>query len=435
MTAPAAPGSAKPQLGPPPETPFRRESSFGLQLWANISSQLKRSGSKTLWSLKELCKDDSMFVRPEQILPGKRVGKGAFASVEMCGYTGKDGKSCPVAVKHLNPELLEEEGELNRFVGEAKLLHSIRHEYITKFVGLGGSRREGGGLYIVQEYMNAGTIKSLVMKQMGEVFRRVYTYDEAFEWLIQMAKGLAHLHGMGVIHRDLKLENVLLTQCEPSPGKVAKLADFGLSALMKEPGCGEAWERKMSDATVEAEAPVDGHASPRLSPRVNPTLSFKNRIPTFTPKRVPTVKKLASLVRSKEGIGAKYELTGRTGSLMYMAPEVFRCEKYNEKVDVFSFSIIMYEMLRKSVLLVFVATTGSPSDVENYAKNVVKGMRPPIPEEWPADLVDLVKDCWHQDPDKRPTMKEVIPRLEQLKETRVLAEKPRSAATRCCSIQ
>ena len=43
-------------------------------------------------------------------------------------------------------------------------------------------------------------------------------------------------------------------------------------------------------------------------------------------------------------IKAAYALSGRTGSLMYMAPEVLHCQPYNEKADVFSFALIMYEV-------------------------------------------------------------------------------------------
>ncbi|CAD7700290.1 unnamed protein product [Ostreobium quekettii] len=381
-----------------------------------MRSQLKRKGSRTLAPLKELCVDDSMFVPPEQLMPGKKIGAGAFATVELCGYTDRAGKSRPVAVKRLKPELLEQEGELNKFVEEAKLLRTIRHEYITEFIGLGGDRR-GTGMYIVQEYMNGGTIKSLVMRQMGEPFKRLYSFEGAFEWLIQIAEGLAHLHELGVVHRDLKLENVLLTVSDPSEGKVAKLADFGLSVLTKQPG----------GATTRHAADAEGGTPPKLA-----TFS---KMPTFSTKKQPALKRVSSKVLAKDTVDAKYELTGRTGSLMYMAPEVFRCEKYNEKVDVFSFAIIMYELLRKSVLLVFVATTGSPEDVERHAENIVNGMRPPMPQEWPDELADLIRECWHQNPDKRPAMKDVIPRLRRLKDAGVLQEPARNASAGCCSVQ
>ena len=50
----------------------------------------------------------------------------------------------------------------------------------------------------------------------------------------------------------------------------------------------------------------------------------------------------------------QFDLTGQTGSYLYMAPEVFRGERYNHKADVFSFAMIMYELLHRQMLQVSV---------------------------------------------------------------------------------
>lgn len=92
-------------------------------------------------------------------------------------------------------------------------------------------------LYLVQEYMGMGTLKAIVLKQMCQNRRRLYTNLQAMEWFLQLAKGLRHLHTSKprVIHRDLKMENILMKKRED--GKIiTKLSDFGLSTVVDSRG-------------------------------------------------------------------------------------------------------------------------------------------------------------------------------------------------------
>lgn len=387
--------------------------------------------STSLKTLRNMCGDDAAYIPPERLIRVKLIGGGAFATVEKCVFVASDGKRCHVAVKRLKPELFEHQDDVESFAKEAKLLQKIRHAYITSFLGLGQEENKENGIeemYIVQEFMNCGSLKSMVLKQMGSPWKQIYSYDDAFRWLIQIAKGLAYLHGSNpkVIHRDLKMDNILLTCSGSSAKRIAKLADFGLSSLVKKPMCkGEQEGGSCKDAKRR---PTFSSESDKKNPlmRQSSTLS----------RASSTLSRMLSSGFSRAD-SMKYDLTGRTGSLMYMAPEVINCEKYNEKADVFSFGIIMYELLRKSSLLVFVSTTGSPADVEAYADDIAQGHRPPIPEDWPRELVAVVTDCWNQNMDKRPNMKDVVPRLEALKASKVLVDPPTrmSCASGCCTIQ
>ncbi|EOY01835.1 hypothetical protein QUC31_013582 [Theobroma cacao] len=105
-----------------------------------------------------------------------------------------------------------------------------------------------------------------------------------------------------------------------------------------------------------------------------------------------------------------YKMTGETGSYRYMAPEVFKHRKYDKKVDVFSFAMILYEMLE-----------GDPpfSHYEPYeaAKYVAEGHRPTFrSKSYLPELKDLTDKCWAADMNQRPSFLEILKRLEKIKE-------------------
>ncbi|KAK4423718.1 Integrin-linked protein kinase [Sesamum alatum] len=105
-----------------------------------------------------------------------------------------------------------------------------------------------------------------------------------------------------------------------------------------------------------------------------------------------------------------YKLTGETGSYRYMAPEVFKHRKYDKKVDVFSFAMILYEMLE-----------GEPplSHYEPYeaARYVAEGHRPMFRAKgFIPELRELTEECWSADMNQRPPFLEILKRLEKIKE-------------------
>jgi len=86
---------------------------------------------------------------------------------------------------------------------------------------------------------------------------------------------------------------------------------------------------------------------------------------------------------------------------------VIRGEKYSEKADVFSFGIIMWEVL----------TRKQPYAGRNFmgvSLDVLEGRRPAIPNDCVAAFKKLMKKCWHSDAKKRPSMEEVVTQLESM---------------------
>ncbi|KAK4430030.1 Integrin-linked protein kinase [Sesamum alatum] len=105
-----------------------------------------------------------------------------------------------------------------------------------------------------------------------------------------------------------------------------------------------------------------------------------------------------------------YKMTGEAGSYRYMAPEVFKHQKYDKKVDVFSFAMILYEMLE-----------GEPpfSHYEPYeaAGYVAEGHRPVFRAKgFTPELRELIEYCWAADMNMRPSFLEILKRLEKIKE-------------------
>jgi len=118
---------------------------------------------------------------------------------------------------------------------------------------------------------------------------------------------------------------------------------------------------------------------------------------------------LSKFIPSKNRkLGDKFQMTGETGSYRFMAVEVFKHEQYNEKVDVYSFALIVYWMA--TGLRPF---RNIPNPVD-AVKAAVEGERPTFAESFPKNLKKLISDCWHQIPDQRPAFSEVIERLDAM---------------------
>jgi len=104
-------------------------------------------------------------------------------------------------------------------------------------------------------------------------------------------------------------------------------------------------------------------------------------------------------------------LTGNIGTVGWIAPEIFQNKQYTEKCDVYSFGIILYELVAQILPFKDVPSFKIPS-------MVVKGIRPTIPAEvlavTPKDYLDLMKMCWHGTSSKRPSFSAILAKLQAL---------------------
>lgn len=109
-------------------------------------------------------------------------------------------------------------------------------------------------------------------------------------------------------------------------------------------------------------------------------------------------------------------MTANAGTYHWMAPEVLGGNTYNEKVDSYSFGIVMYEVICRAIPY---EETGL--DAMKIAISVSKGLRPCldyVPKNCPPELVSLMQKCWDVNPDKRPSMDSLIESLKNIRPAR-----------------
>ncbi|HYM61411.1 MAG TPA: protein kinase [Thermoanaerobaculia bacterium] len=161
------------------------------------------------------------------IAPGTRIGQYEILSSIGTGgmgevYLARDtqlGRN--VAIKLLAPHLQRDDDALKRFEREAKAVSSLNHPHILTIYGFGAARlpgRRARSHYMVMEYIEGDTLRKKLEQQELKT--------NLLQHLAQAADALAKAHSLGVIHRDLKPDNIMIT----SDG-YAKVLDFGLAKL------------------------------------------------------------------------------------------------------------------------------------------------------------------------------------------------------------
>ena len=128
----------------------------------------------------------------------------------------------PVALKLPRGEIIANADALARFTREAKAAAQLKSEYVARVLDAGVA--EDGSPYMVMEYLEGHSLAQLL-----ELHGRL-EIESAAEYAIQVCEGLAEAHGRGIIHRDVKPDNLFLV--ERAPGwQIVKLLDFGISKI------------------------------------------------------------------------------------------------------------------------------------------------------------------------------------------------------------
>jgi serine/threonine protein kinase len=145
---------------------------------------------------------------------GRLVGKGGMANV----YEAEDQQfQQKVAVKVFKRE---DEEMLRRFIREAGLMASLRHEHLVPIIDSGQCHVDGElRYYLVMPYMNGGTLRARIR-------RSSLSLQESCSIIHSIGSALDYIHDQGIIHRDIKASNVLLNdrgECY--------LTDFGIARI------------------------------------------------------------------------------------------------------------------------------------------------------------------------------------------------------------
>jgi len=153
-------------------------------------------------------------VGPYRILD--KLGSGGMGEVWLAEDTRLDRM---VALKFLPHFAAQDENEKARFVQEAKAAAKLSHAHIAQVYEIG---EEDGRLYIVMEYVAGGSLRD----RLDEAGGKPLPLEKVMHWVEQTAEGLAEANRQGITHRDIKPDNLMLTDT----GQV-KITDFGLARL------------------------------------------------------------------------------------------------------------------------------------------------------------------------------------------------------------
>ena len=124
-----------------------------------------------------------------------------------------------LALKLLQPDIARDERTIERFRNELKLAREISHRNICRMYDLG---REEGTYYITMEYVPGEDLKSLIHR-IGAL-----PVGKAVSIAGQVGEGLAEAHRLGVVHRDLKPQNIMIDR----EGN-ARIMDFGIARSLR----------------------------------------------------------------------------------------------------------------------------------------------------------------------------------------------------------
>eukprot|EP00041_Stephanoeca_diplocostata_P035501 m.1256491 g.1256491 ORF g.1256491 m.1256491 type:complete len:1443 (+) comp24711_c0_seq1:673-5001(+) len=278
----------------------------------------------------------------------------------------------PVAVKRLKAPLDDlDRASAEDFEREVLLMQSIRHPNVLIFYGAGVTA-DGNG-FLVVELMALGSLRALLKDT-----RQPLDWHRRWLFASDIARGMKHLHGLGMLHRDLKSDNCLVDE-----RRRVKVADFGNGKLVRDY---KGHRSHVGETNVDTEEEAHPY-----------------------------------------GVGgrrkARATMTRGVGTLLWMAPELLQARDaktlpYSLKVDVYSFAIVMWEIWAR-------ADPWDNLDAESYIsffgqlqRCVTTGVRPLVPpadaHPAPVEFVVLMKACWHGDPNARPAFSQIVNTIEDV---------------------
>ncbi len=231
-----------------------------------------------------------------------RIGVGGIGDV----YRGRDTRlGRTVAIKVVKPEIAGDAVRRERFVRDARAASVLSHPSIAALYDIG---EDQGALFVAFEFVPGETLRA-------EIAGRAMNPRRALELAVQMADALADAHAAGVVHGDLKPDNVIVT-----PKGRVKILDFGLSA----------WTNGGAARVHAAAAPTADAAAAR-------------------------------------------------DTIAYMSPEQTIGERGDHRTDIFSFAVMLFEMLTGRPP--FAGADALPLQIAQAVAPAPSSLNPAVPQE------------------------------------------------------
>ena len=266
--------------------------------------------TQTMETSKQKLTTGSTFAGRYQII--EELGKGGMGKV----YKAYDTKIREkIALKLLKPEIARDKETVERFSNELRFARKIRHKNVCQMFDLG---EEKGSHFITMEYVPGEDLKSFIRRAAPLSTARTLSIAK------QVCGGLSEAHKLGVVHRDLKPNNIMIDK----EGN-ARIMDFGIARLLKEKGI------------------------------------------------------------TDKGI--------MIGTPEYMSPEQVEARQVDQRSDIYSLGVILYEMVTGRVP--FEGET--PFSIGMKHKGEIPKNPKELNPQMPEDLSQVILKCLEKDPEKR----------------------------------
>mmetsp|Transcript_98451 Transcript_98451/g.284117 ORF Transcript_98451/g.284117 Transcript_98451/m.284117 type:complete len:302 (+) Transcript_98451:81-986(+) len=279
----------------------------------------------------------------------ERIGQGSTGQVYLGSWRGR-----PVAIKEIADHIVGE-GAASPFSRELHALSTARHPNIVSLIGV---VMHPPPCCIVLEFCGGGTVAERLYTYDDQPGQLPLSWSQARKIASDTCAAMRYLHSLDppIVHRDLKSMNLLLMQPLSSNGIVpqVKLCDFGVAR----PKAGELGEMTPRGG-VDDEWPI---------------------------------------------------MTKAVGTFNWVAPEVFNGHIYDEKVDVYAFAMVCFE-------LVFMELPFEDLEPTEIAALVISGKRPSLedpPPGVPDAFMRLIEICWSHHNTFRPRFSQIEAQLLQI---------------------
>ncbi|XP_005795154.1 LIM domain kinase 2 [Xiphophorus maculatus] len=284
-------------------------------------------------SLRSSSSCSHRIFRPCDLIHGEVLGKGFF------GQAIKVTHKATGEVMVMKELIRCDEETQKTFLKEVKVMRSLDHPHVLRFIGVLYKDKR---LNLITEFIEGGTLKDFI-RDMD-----MFPWQQRVSFAKSIASGMAYLHSMSIIHRDLNSHNCLVKL-----DNTVVVADFGLSRLIVEE-------------------------------KVKPP-----------PEKPSTKKRVLRRIDRKK----RYTVVGNP---YWMAPEMLNGKRYDEKVDIFSFGIVLCEIIGK----VYADPECLPRTLD-FGLNVGKFVEKFLPEDCPPAFFPLAVACCDLTPDNRPSFQKL----------------------------